>query len=338
MNQPPVEFLSWLQNAGLAAADETPVFKELTGGVASDIWWAQLHQGPVCVKRALAKLKVAQDWRVPVERNRYEAAWYETAAGIVPGSAPRVLARDTEAGMFAMEYLDPGQYKPWKAELLEGRIDPGFAGQVGRDLARIHSATAGDDEIKARFPTDEIFHAIRLQPYLEATAEAHPDLETPLMELSRVTAATHAALVHGDVSPKNILIGPEGPVFLDAECAWYGDPAFDLAFCLNHFLLKCLARPEATQGFLESFDALAGAYMETVTGGAESGVEARAARLLPGLFLGRVDGKSPVEYVTDETDKDKIRRAAGALLLQPVDSLGGVRDFWADELAKAPQQ
>ena len=131
MNQPPFEFLSWLQNAGLAAADETPVFKELTGGVASDIWWAQLNQGPVCVKRALAKLRVAQDWRVPVERNRYEAAWYETAAGIVPGSAPRVLARDTEANMFAMEYLEPSQYKPWKAELLEGRTDPGFAGPWG---------------------------------------------------------------------------------------------------------------------------------------------------------------------------------------------------------------
>ena len=198
MNQPPSEFLPLLQNAGLAAADEVPVFKELTGGVASDIWWAPLPQGPVCVKRALAKLKVARDWRVPVQRNRYEAAWYETAAGIVPGCAPRVLARDWEAGMFAMEYLEPSQYKPWKADLLEGRIDPGFAGQVGRNLARIHSATAGDDEIEARFPTDEIFHAIRLQPYLEATAEAHPDLAAPLMELSRVTGATHAALVHGD--------------------------------------------------------------------------------------------------------------------------------------------
>ena len=63
------------------------------------------------------------------------------------------------------------------------------------------------------------------------------------------------------MSPKNILVGPDGPIFLDAECAWYGDPAFDLAFCLNHMLLKCLAVPAAAPAFLDCFDALACAYL-----------------------------------------------------------------------------
>src|SRR3546814_2979244 len=61
-----------------------------------------------------------------------------------------------------------------------------------------------------------------------------------------------------------ILIGPDGPIFLDAECAWYGDPAFDLAFCLNHLLLKCLWTPRATAGFLSCFDALSRRYPEGV--------------------------------------------------------------------------
>ena len=91
------------------------------------------------------------------------------------------------------------------------------------------------------------------------------------------------ALVHGDVSPKNILCGPRGPVLLDAECAWYGDPAFDPAFCLNHLLLKCLWTPRATAGFLACFDALAAAYLEGVAWEAPAAIEARAARLLPGL-------------------------------------------------------
>ena len=323
-----------LRRAGLAA-DETPVQRELTGGVASDIWRLDLGRGPVCVKRALAKLKVAQDWRAPVERNAFEAAWLETANRIVPGAAPKVLAHDPGAGMFAMEYLDPGQYPSWKDDLLAGRADADFAARVGTRIAQIHAATAGDDDIRARFPTDAIFHAIRLAPYLEATAAAHPDLAPALIDLSRVTGATHAALVHGDVSPKNILAGPDGPVFLDAECAWYGDPAFDLAFCLNHLLLKCLARPESAPGYLECFDARAGAYGETVSDGADSplpGVEARAARLLPGLFLARIDGKSPVEYITDEADREKVRRAAGKLLSDPVALLADVRQAWADEL------
>src|SRR5690606_24626353 len=120
------------------------------------------------------------------------------------------------------------------------------------------------------------------------------------------TASTRLALVHGDVSPKNILIGPNGPVFLDAECAWYGDPAFDLAFCLNHLLLKCLWTPRAATDFLASFEALAAAYRSGVVWEPPEALERRTARLLPGLLLGRIDGKSPVEYLTADRDKEVV--------------------------------
>src|SRR5581483_762593 len=132
-------------------------------------------------------------------------------------------------------------------------VDAAVARAVGERLARIHAATADRADIAARFATDAGFHAIRLEPYLLATARVHGDLVAPLTELVAVTAATRRALVHGDVSPKNILIGPNGPVFLDAECAWFGDPAFDLAFCLTHLLLKCLWTPSAAPRFLAAF-------------------------------------------------------------------------------------
>ena len=135
--------------------------------------------------------------------------------------------------------------------------------------------------------------------------------------------------MHGDVSPKNILAGPKGPVFLDAECAWYGDPAFDLAFCLNHLLLKCLWVPGSKGEFLACFDALYGAYLEAVS---FEGVEARAASLLPALLLARVDGKSPVEYLTDEPQKRTVRQVAGALLENPVSRLPEVREAWRRSL------
>jgi aminoglycoside phosphotransferase (APT) family kinase protein len=140
------------------------------------------------------------------------------------------------------------------------------------------------------------------------------------------------ALVHGDVSPKNILRGPNGPVFLDAECAWWGDPAFDLAFCLNHLLLKCLWTPRARSGFLTCFDALASAYLAGVTWEARDAIERRAAGLLPGLFLARVDGKSPVEYVTDDLQKDRVRGVARPLIANPPEHLMAIRDAWNKEL------
>ena len=150
-----------------------------------------------------------------------------------------------------MEWLDPADHRLWKADLMAGRVDLEFAAAVGGRLAAIHRATAGDAAVAAMFPTGPLFEALRLEPYLRATARRHPALAARLEALADRTAATKLALVHGDVSPKNIMAGPDGPVFLDAECAWYGDPAFDLAFCLNHLLLKCLAAPAAAAEFLD---------------------------------------------------------------------------------------
>ncbi len=322
-----------LLRAGLIERAASARFEALAGGVSSDIWKVTTSTRVFCVKRALPKLKVAADWTAPIERNAFEVAWYEIAHGIVPDAVPRVLLHDADAMLFAMDYLAPEQHRLWKAELRAGRADASASAEVGRRLARIHSASAHDAVVARRFPRADIFHAIRLSPYLEATAQRHPDLAQALFALSRRTADTRIAMVHGDVSPKNILLGPRGPVFLDAECACIGDPAFDLAFCLNHLLLKCLWTPGARDGYFACFDALADAYRVGIDWEPPAELERRAATLLPGLFLARVDGKSPVEYVTDEADRNHVRRCARSLLQSPPALLDDVRNAWRRELA-----
>jgi aminoglycoside phosphotransferase (APT) family kinase protein len=317
---------------GLVRPGEAVLAERLTGGVSSDIWRVRAGERVFCVKRAMAKLAVKDDWFVPVERNRYERQWYEVASLRVPGAAPRVLGHDDEAMLFAMEWLDPADHVLWKADLMAGRADIALAAAVGVRLAAIHAATAGDAAIAAMFPTGALFEAIRLDPYLRATGRRHPDLAAILEALADRTAATQRALVHGDASPKNIMAGPAGPVFLDAECAWYGDPAFDLAFCLNHMLLKCLAVPAAAPDYLASFDALRDAYLRGVRWESPAELEARVAALLPGLFLARVDGKSPVEYVTGEADRDRVRRVAIPLIRRPPAVLAEIRAAWAKEM------
>lgn len=323
---------AFLRDAKLLHAGEEVQFTPLTGGVASDIWKVEAGTRTFAVKRALAKLRVAREWVVPVKRNASEVDWLRTAGSVVPTAAPHILAHDPEIGAFAMDYLDPARHPVWKARLAAGEADAMFAASVGGTIAQIHAATAHSDALARQFANDELFHAIRLEPYLEATAGAHPDLADALMQLSRDTLATKLALVHGDVSPKNILVGPDGPVFLDAECAWYGDPAFDLAFCLNHMLLKCVWVPRATKGFLACFDALTESYRARVTWEAPAELERRAARLLPALFLARVDGKSPVEYIVEETDKAKVRRVARHFIASPPERLAQVRDAWSGEM------
>ncbi len=328
----PAEILDALRRMRLLAPGISTTGERLTGGVSSDIWRIDLPGGPICVKRALEKLRVAADWHAPVERNRYEARWMQRANAAAPGAAPTLLGLDEQSGTLAMQFLSPDDHPLWKVQLRDGDADPAFAAQVASNLARIHAATAADPTVAADFPTDQIFYDIRLEPYLVATARAHPDLASQFANLVATTQANKRALVHGDVSPKNILRGPAGPVFLDAECAWWGDPAFDLAFCLNHLLLKCVWTPSATAGFLACFDALATVYRAHITWEPPAELEARAAHLLPGLFLARVDGKSPVEYITAEADKARVRRTGRALLANRVDQLGGVRMAWTQEL------
>jgi tRNA A-37 threonylcarbamoyl transferase component Bud32 len=327
---PDEDLKAFLEESGLGGEDAA--WQALAGGVSSEIWRVDLPDRTICIKRALPKLRVEAEWRAPVQRNASEWAWFETAGAILPGAAPPLLAHDPARGVFAMAFLPPTEYPLWKAELLAGRVDVAFAGAVGDALGRIHRATAGDAVIAARFRTDETFHALRLEPYLLATGEKHAHLKTRFLALAARTGSVHAALVHGDISPKNILMGPHGPVFLDAETAWYGDPAFDLAFCLNHLVLKALVRPREA-GLLEaSFAALREAYLAHVRWEAPADLEARAACLLPALMLARVDGKSPVEYL-DAPLQAVVRTFAMPRVETPDTTLVPIYPAWRPALA-----
>jgi aminoglycoside phosphotransferase (APT) family kinase protein len=322
------DVLESLRRMGLMKAGERARLTPLTGGVSSDIVLVGAEERRFCVKRALPRLRVAALWEAPVERNAAEAAWMRAVARWLPRAVPRVLGEDAKAGLFAMDYLAPEDHRLWKTELLAGRVEPDFAAAVGRDLALIHARSAAEPAVWDKFANDRTFEAIRIEPYLRATGRAHPALAPRFDALARTTLSTKRALVHGDVSPKNILEGPLGPVFLDAECASFGDPAFDLAFCLNHLLLKGARDGADRTRYGAAFSAIVDAYLAGVDWESADGLEARAAALLPALFLARVDGKSPVEYLTHEGERAAVRRAAAPLIAEPPRRLTDVADAW----------
>jgi len=308
----------------IVSAHQQVALTPLAGGVSSDIYRADLPSGVVCVKRALPKLKVAADWEAPVERNHYEVEWLRVAAGIVPAAVPRVIGEDREAGAFVMSWLPPEQFPTWKSLLAAGKATPAMARQVGDVLGRIHAATADDRDLARRFATDALFHAIRLDPYLITAARANPGCAARLDVLVATTAATRRSLVHGDFSPKNILIGPQGPVIVDAECAWFGDPAFDLAFVVNHLLLKSAWRPQWRAQYAAMANELVAAYRGHVDWEPWRALDGRTAALLPGLLLARVDGKSPVEYLADPDVREAVRKFAREYLLAPAASVNDI--------------
>jgi 5-methylthioribose kinase len=329
VTDPEPEIQAFVVAHGLAHADEPVRWHPLTGGVSSDIWQVELPGRSICVKRARATLKVEAEWRAPVSRNAYEWAWMQFAVRHCPENVPRPLAHDPEAGLFAMAFLAPEEHPVWKQQLMAGEVSVNTARAVGQLVGCLHAASAGCSELAGAFDTAINFHALRLEPYLIATAAHHPEIAPKLLQLAERTSNMRVALVHGDVSPKNILVGPHGPILLDAECAWFGDPAFDLAFCLSHLLLKWLVRPERRGELIEAYGALATAYLEQVTWEMRSNLEERAAHLIPALLLARVDGRSPAEYLTQEHQRADVRMRALPLLHRPVECLSLVAEAYA---------
>ncbi len=312
------EIIAGLRGAGLVGEGDV-VLMPLTGGVSCDVWKVETPTGPIVVKRPLPQLRVAAEWHAPVERGQSEVRWLRRARGVDARIAPEVLAELSVGHAFAMRFL-PG-CPVWKDELMAGRVDIGFAAQVGHGIAAVHAATAHSDRDRADFPNDAMFRALRVDPFLLYVARKEPELASVLTALADDLTARKIALVHGDVSPKNILVSADGPVFLDAECAVYGDPAFDLAFCTTHLLLKAVWSGDAR--LKDAAAALVAAYRGGIDWEEADALLLRAGHLAAALLLARVEGKSPAPYLTDPEHRRIVRDQARALVLapQPVDAL-----------------
>jgi aminoglycoside phosphotransferase (APT) family kinase protein len=307
-----MQLLAHLIQSGLVVNDAT--LTPLPGGVSSDISLVESSSGTLVVKAALEKLRVKDDWFADVSRNRVEQDFFDCAASIIPAHVPRLLGRGD--GWFAMEYL--GEMPNWKTKLLSGDADESTAKLAGAVLGQLHASSWLDEAARNRFATLPNFHALRIEPYLLKTAERVPEVAPILRAEAARLAETQLALVHGDYSPKNLLVGPQRLIVLDAECAWFGDPAFDTAFMLTHLHLKVLLHPHAIT--------LVPAFWSAYAHACGHDLEERTVKLLLCLLLARVHGKSPVEYLS-EPQKAYVTRFVLAHLPHPP-SLAALTESW----------
>lgn len=309
-----------IEELGLGRAEEMGAVRPLTGGVASDIAAVEIGGREICVKFALAKLRVAQDWFAPVHRNAAEYAWLQLAARVAPGSAIALHGRSESEHGFAMEMVSGDDVYLWKAALLAEEADRGEAALVGDLIGRIHAASTSPGFDTAPFQNRDDFRALRIEPYLTFTAGRHGAVSERITAIADHLYASSQVLVHGDVSPKNILMREKGPVVLDAECATMGDASFDPAFCLNHLALKAVHLPATRDSLLARMTGWWDAYRRHLSWEPPADLEARICRLLPCLMIARVDGKSPVEYLT-ETEQAFVRATALRLIASDADTL-----------------
>jgi aminoglycoside phosphotransferase (APT) family kinase protein len=319
-------FLRLLRRDGVvrtAHARLTP----LSGGVSCEIYLVEDGAERFVVKRALPKLKVKTDWIADVNRNQHEWEYIRYVARFLPAAVPALRHCSTTGNYFAMEHLN-GSFVNWKQLLLAGQARVEHARRAGNLLAQIHRHSTGDAEARRLFETTPNFFQLRLEPYLLTTGAKHSVLR-PLFEDEVARLATaRECLAHGDFSPKNILINNQRMVVLDCEAAWYGDPAFDLAFLLNHFFLKALLHAPRDVGMRPMIESFWPAYQAVWP---TTGMESRVSRLLPMLMLARVDGKSPVEYL-DSVRGQFIRDFVRMKLPMENISLNDITDLWFNRL------
>lgn len=298
------ELTGYLVKKGLLKSSGVKV-RPLSGGISSELLVMDDGVNRFVLKRALPKLKVKADWFADVKRNQVEQSYLKYVSGFLPDVVPAILYSDDKHHFFCMEMLENGLTN-WKDQLLKGQIHSIYAEAAGKNLGVIHTKSAGDKAVENQFDTLANFQELRIEPYLIHTGEQHPDLAMYFNQEAKRLASVKQCLVHGDFSPKNILVSPERFVILDCEVAWYGDPVFDVAFLLNHFMLKALYLPQKADDFIKLSSAAFEAYKIHAKNLVDAAFEPRLVKLLLLFMLARVDGKSPVEYL-NAAQQQKVR-------------------------------
>lgn len=308
---------AYLVSRGLLGPGEPSDVVELRGGVSSVVLSVSTPAGPMVVKQALARLRVDDDWRAKRERAVTEAAALRLSASLTPGLVPEVLDADPETCALVLAHA-PTTWRPWKDLLLAGTADPDVASRLGSALASWHRGTLADDAVRRRFADHEAFEQLRIDPYYRTIQRRHPDVADAVGVLVDLMLSRRRCLVHGDFSPKNVLVGPDGLWVVDWEVAHHGDPSFDIAFMLNHLLLKALHNPRRRARYERCSDAFVGTYDAEVDDSLRERVEYLLGHV-GCLMLARVDGKSPAEYLSGQERKRAWRLGLSLVLDAPAD-------------------
>lgn len=332
----PVTLLIYLRQAGHIAPSEEPTFHRLDGGVSSRTVRVTRSSGEAwVVKQSLARLRVSVEWFSDPRRIHNEAAalrWLRLLAP--PGTVPNLVFEDQTQHLFAMQAV-PQPHTNWKTLLLGGGLAEKHVLAFGRLLATIHRRSAERlAEIAPDFKDNSFFESLRVEPYYRYTASQVPAAASFLNALIGETLAQRLSLVHGDYSPKNVLVFEDRLILLDHEVAHVGDPAFDLGFSLTHLLSKAHHLPSQRASFGYAARAYWSAYAQELGGVPwRAELEARAVRHALGCLLARVAGRSPLEYL-DAGERDRQKAAVLALMPDLPLTVAGLTQRFLEQLAE----
>lgn len=317
--------IPYLAGRGLAGNREAACVRELGGGVSNIVLlveWPGEPERRWVVKQSLDKLRVEDDWRSERARIFREAEAIQSLQDALGRSSlPQIVAVDRENYLYVMTAAPAGS-EVWKALLLAGKVEMAVAQKAGELLAKMMNAGNENPALQEIFSDRTVFDQLRIDPYYRTTATRHPEMRSAYEQLIADSWNIRTALVHGDYSPKNILVKETGVFLIDFEVVHWGDPAFDSGFLLNHLFLKAFYQPRYAALYFQAAREFWRSLVEGISLGEHPDFERMTVRHLGGLMLARIDGKSPVEYIREDALKERVRQVAKSILQEPPASVG----------------
>ncbi len=325
--------IAYLRQNQHLSSDEVATAEPLAWGVSNVV--IRIHReagGDFVLKQSREQLRTQTEWFSHLDRIWRELEVMQGLEGLLPeGVVPRVLFEDRENYLFAMEAIDE-HHQVWKAVLLDAKFDLKIARDLGDYLSAIHRKSFLNEELQTQWGDWKIFDQLRIDPFYRFIVKAHPEIKVWVDELIEDMSAHRLCLVLADFSPKNILITEGGIHLVDFETAHFGDPAFDLGFFLSHLLLKAVYFQESGIGCIQLAEEFWDQYMNhgfpLPEGDSTRNSEMEEPELglrtmghLAACMLARVDGKSPVDYLSDSLKQDQVRSFALSLILDPPASI-----------------
>ena len=337
--------MNYLRDAGQIGTAEQVMVSELPGGVSNQVLLVRRPEAgdqDLVVKQARRRLRVAADWYCDVERIWREVEVLRVCQRLLQNQdgvtvqVPSVIYTDPDNYLYVMTVVP--DHQTWKEQLLAGRIEPDTATACGRLLGVLHAETWRDQRLAEQLGDRRYFDDLRLDPYYREVSRVYDDLRNSLDRLMDSLVANPLALVHGDFSPKNLLVSRDRLALVDFEVGHFGDPAFDGGFFLSHLVLKAIRAEADFDSYLSLASEFERAYQERMRESISSrdlaALQQRAVRHAAACVLARIDGKSQVDYL-DETQRQRSRRIARDLLRDPPVSWAEMREQIRDTLAPA---
>jgi 5-methylthioribose kinase len=304
-----VSVLPYLVEQGVVTAGEKVIIEILTGGVSNTVLAVTTDDRNMVLKQALPELKVAEKWEADQRRAIVEADALRLFHELSPKQVPNLVFIDPIQFVLIMDRVELDS-TVWKSDLLDGRFDLNVAKVLGETLATWHLYGESNPAKIAQFKEDTLFEQLRVDPFYRFVAKQNPDLQTVIGGLIDELETEHTTIVHGDFSPKNIMVSPSGQVYvLDFEVMHIGNPVFDLAFLVAHLLCKFF-RAENEQ-VASQLAALATSFLDAYE--KMHAISPSLALHTALISLARVEGKSPVNYL-NPAEQEKLQAFTKSVL------------------------